>query len=70
MINKVITSLQDAYKMEEINLITGLDLCKTDNWVDLSTFEENPELQQFISEDEITALRNKDADYIAFRFDE
>lgn len=70
MINKVITSLQDAYKMEEINLITGLDLCKTDNWVDLSTFEENPELQQFISEDEITALRNKDADYIAFRFDD
>ena len=70
MINKVITSLQDAYKMEEINLITGLDLCKTDNWVDLSTFEENPELQQFISEDELTALRNKDADYIAFRFDE
>ena len=69
MINKVITSLQDAYKMEEINLITGLDLCKTDNWVDLSTFEENPELQQFISEDELTALRNKNADYIAFRLD-
>ena len=70
MIDKVITSLQDAYNMQEINLITGLDLCKTDNWVDLSTFEENPELQQFISEDELTALRNKDADYIAFRFDD
>ena len=70
MIDKVITSLQDAYNMQEINLITGLDMCSTDNWVDLSTFEENPELQQFISEDELTALRNKNADYIAFRFDD
>ena len=51
MIDKVITSLQDADNMQEINLITGLDMCATDNWVDLSTFEENPELQQFISED-------------------
>ena len=25
---------------------------------------------EFISEDELTALRNKDADYIAFRFDD
>ena len=68
MIDKVITSLQDADNMQEINLITGLDMCATDNWVDLSTFEENPELQQFISEDELKALRNKDADFIAFRF--
>lgn len=70
MIDKVITSLQDADNMQEINLITGLDMCSTDNWVDLSTFEENPELQQFISADELKALRNKDADYIAFRFDD
>ena len=26
MIDKVITSLQDAYNMQEINLITGLDI--------------------------------------------
>ena len=70
MIDKVITSLQDADNMQEINLITGLDMCSTDNWVDLSTFEENPELQQFISADELKALKNKDADYIAFRFDD
>lgn len=70
MIDKVITSLQDADNMQEINLITGLDICSTDNWVDLATFEENPELQQFISADELKALRNKDADYIAFRFDD
>lgn len=70
MIDKVITSLQDADNMQEINLITGLDMCSTDNWVDLATFEENPELQQFISADELKALRNKDADYIAFRFDD
>lgn len=49
MIDKVITSLQDADNMQEINLITGLDMCSTDNWVDLSTFEENTELQKFIS---------------------
>lgn len=70
MIDKVITSLQDADNMQEINLITGLDLCSTDNWVDLPTFEENPELQKFISAEELKALRNKDADYVAFRFDD
>lgn len=70
MIDKVITSLQNADNMQEINIITGLDMCKTDNWIDFSIFEENPELQQFISEDELKALKNKDADYIAFRFDD
>ena len=70
MIDKVITSLQDADNMQEINIITGLDMCKTDNWVDLSTFEENPELKKFVTTDELKALKNKDADYIAFRFDE
>ena len=70
MIDKVITSLQDAENMQEINIITGLDMCKTDNWVDLSTFEENPELKKYINDYEFDALQNGNADYIAFRFDD
>ena len=60
MIDKVITSLQDADNMQEINLITGLDICSTDNWVDLATFEENPELQKEIDEKVREALRPKE----------
>lgn len=70
MIDKVITSLQNADNMQEINIITGLDMCKTDNWVDFSIFEENPELKDFVTAYEFEALQNGDADYIAFRFDE
>lgn len=70
MIDRVITSLQDADNMQEINLITGLDMCSTDNWVDYSTFEEYPKLRKYVSADELKALKNKDADYIAFRFDD
>lgn len=69
MIDKVITSLQDADNMQEINIITGLDMCSTDNWVDYSSFEEYPKLKKFVSKDELNALKNKDADFIAFRFD-
>ena len=49
MINKVITRFQDVDKMEEINRITGLSLFNTDNWCDLSEFEEHEELQNFIN---------------------
>lgn len=69
MIDKVITSLQDADNMQKINIITGLDMCSTDNWVDYSSFEEFPKLKKFVSKDELKALKNKDADFIAFRFD-
>lgn len=70
MINKVITSLQDADNMQEINTITGLDMFKTDNWVDLSEFEDNPELRKFVSDSEYDALLNGEANYIVFRFDD
>lgn len=69
IINKVIMSLQKPNDMEEINSITSVDYDSTDNWVDYFTFEENPELQQFISTEELKALQNKEADYIAFRID-
>jgi hypothetical protein len=69
MIDKVIMSLQKPDDMETINLITNLDFDSTDNWADLQTFEENPELKKFITDEEFNALKNKDADYIAFRID-
>lgn len=69
MIDKVITSFQDVDKMEEINRITGLSLFNNDNWCDLSEFEEHEELQNFITKNEFDALKNGNADYIAFRLD-
>ncbi|MBQ7764304.1 hypothetical protein IJ384_02920 [bacterium] len=70
MIDKVITSLQDVESMQEINLITGLEFDSTDNWVDLSAFDENPELKKYVKDYEFDALQNGEADYIAFRFDD
>lgn len=69
MIDKVIMSLQKPDSMEQINSITDLDFDATDNWVDLQTFEEKPELKKFIMDKEFNALKNKDADYIIFRID-
>ncbi len=69
MINKVITSFQDVDDMEEINIITGLNRFNTDNWCDISEFEEHPELKMYISDEEFNALKNNEADYIAFRID-
>ena len=69
MIDKVIMSLQKPDDMEKINSITFVDYDATDNWVDLATFEENPKLKKFISKEDFNALKNKDADYIAFRID-
>lgn len=69
MIDKVITSLQKPYDMEKINRITGINSFSTDNWVDYSVIEEFPELKQFLSKEELAALQNRKADYIAFRLD-
>ena len=69
MINKVITSFQDVDNMEKINKITGLDPFNTDNWCDLSEFEEYKELKDFITEEEYNALKNGETDYIAFRLE-
>ncbi len=68
-INKVITSLQEPDNMEKINTITGLNVFDTDNWCDLSQFEDIPELKKFIREEEFLALKDRKADYIAFRID-
>lgn len=68
-IYKVIQSLQDVDDMEKINRITGLDDFETDNWCDFGEFEEYPELKQFVTEEEYNALKNENADYVAFRID-
>lgn len=67
MIDKVITSLQKPYDMEEINRITGIDSFSTDNWVDYSVFKMFPDLKQYLTNEELEALKNGKADYIAFR---
>ena len=69
VIDKVIMSLQKPDDMEQINKLTSLDFDHTDNWVDYSTFEDKPELQKFIDDEKLQALKNGEADYIAFRID-
>lgn len=69
MIDKVITSLQKPYDMEEINRITGIDSFSTDNWVDYSVVKMFPDLEQYLTNEELEALKNRNADYIAFRLD-
>lgn len=69
MIDKVIMSLQKPYDMEKINRITGIDSFSTDNWVDYSVIEAFPDLKQFLKNEELEALQNRKADYIAFRLD-
>lgn len=68
-IYKVITSSQEPDNMERINTITGLNVFDTDNWCDLSQFEDTPELKKFITDEEFKALNEGKADYIAFRID-
>ncbi len=69
MIDRVITSRQKPDDMEVINDITGLEFWNTDNWCDLGEFEEYPELEQFVETEELNALKDGKADYIAFRID-
>ena len=69
MIDRVIMSLQKPYDMEKINRITGIDSFSTDNWVDYSVIEAFPYLKQFLKNEELEALQNRKADYIAFRLD-
>ena len=70
MIDKVITSRQKPDDMEKINEITGLELwMNADNWCDKGEFEEYPELEQFVEKEELNALKEGKADYIAFRID-
>ena len=68
-IDKVIVSLQEPDKMEEINTITGLNVFDTDNWCDISQFEVYPKLKKYITKEELKALKDKSADYIAFRIE-
>lgn len=69
IIDKVIMSLQKQDEMETINSITGLDFDTTDNWVDYATFKEHPKLKKFIDKEELKALKDGKADYVAFRID-
>ena len=69
MIDRVIMSLQKPYDMEKINRITGIDSFSTYNWVDYSFIEAFPDLKQFLKNEELEALQNRKADYIAFRLD-
>ena len=68
-IDKVIMSLQDVDNMEKINDLTEVSFDTTDNWIDFSTIEDIPELKEFITDEEYNALKNKEADFIAFRLD-
>lgn len=78
-IDKVIMVLLDYEDMENVNITQDMDSNHTDNWVDLSTFEYYEELSKvddtkanlfdFITPQEVEALRTGQADYVAFRLD-
>jgi len=69
-IDRVIVILEDPDSMEKIGALTGIsDSSSSDIWCDFSDFEEYPELKDFISSYEFEALKNGQADYIAFRMD-
>ena len=55
--------------MEKINTITGLNAFDTDNWCDLSQFEQYPKLKRYITKEELKVLKEEKAEYIAFRID-
>ena len=63
---KVILNFHDYDEMEKINKITGANEFNDENWVDLEIIEANPELLNYVSEEEINALKNGDADHIVF----
>lgn len=69
IINKIIFSYQDPDNMETINTITSLDPFKEINCCDYSEFEQYPQLKQYVTDEELQALKNGDADTIAFRLD-
>ncbi|DAB16879.1 TPA: hypothetical protein CPT98_07160 [Candidatus Gastranaerophilales bacterium HUM_19] len=69
IIDKVITIWLDSDAMEEINKITGIDAFSTDNWVDYSVVEGYSDLKQYVTNENLEALKNGKADYIAFRID-
>ena len=56
-------------EMENVNKITGLDIYETDNWVDYYEIKSHKKLYKYVSKEEIKALKNGEADYIAFRID-
>ena len=68
-IDRITTEYLDYDKLEEVNLITGIDTQHEVNYVDLSEFDEHPELSKYVNPKRYMALQDKLVDYIVFRLD-
>ena len=67
-IDRVIMVLVDYDELQEISGSPDYGEESTDFWADLNHIEENS-LQDFITDAQLKALKNGNADYIAFRLD-
>lgn len=68
-IDHVTTVLLKPNDMKAVNQLTDIDPYASDNWVDLSTFEDVETLQNYITYDIFTALEAGLLDYVVFRID-
>lgn len=67
-IDRVIMVLVDYEELQEISGSPDYGEESTDFWADLNHIEEN-NLQDFITDAQLEAIKKGDADYIAFRLD-
>lgn len=65
-IYRVVLSIQDYDTMENINKITGSCEFNDENWVNLEVIQEYPNLLEYITDEELNALKNKEIDTVVF----
>lgn len=68
-IDKISVVYLDGDKMEEVNMITGIDTLHEVNFVDKSEFEDKEELRRYVDKIVLNSIMNKDIDYVVFRLD-
>lgn len=65
-IYRVVLSIQDYDTMEKINKITGSCEFNDENWVNLEGIEQFPELLEYITDEQLNALKNNEIDTVVF----
>lgn len=68
-VDKINVVYLDGDKMEEVNMITGIDILHEVNFVDKSEFEDKEELRRYVDKVVLNSIMNKDIDYVVFRLD-
>lgn len=68
-VNTITVQYLDPDQMEEVNTITGISPFKEVNFVDKYTFEDYPQLKQYVDQERLEVLMSYLVDYIMFRLD-